>query len=116
MNDFISKIKYDNEIKNKTENNIIWLKKQIDELFPYKKKCIMLNKEINKLQNQCDIIKNKSEYNNKIIQEKEKINILKFKKAKNKIRDSFGEFIKINLPNKLDEFNSLFKDLGFDNE
>ena len=37
MNDFISKIKYDNEIKNKTENNIIWLKKQIDELFPYKK-------------------------------------------------------------------------------
>lgn len=116
MNDFISKIKYDNEIKNKTENNIIWLKKQIDELFPYKKKCIMLNKEINKLQNQCDIIKNKSEYNNKIIQEKEKINILKFKKAKNKIRDSFGEFIKINFPNKLDEFNSLFKDLGFDNE
>ena len=116
MNDFISKIKYDNEIKNKTENNIIWLKKQIDEIFPYKKKCIMLNKEINKLQNQCDIIKNKSEYNNKIIQEKEKINILKFKKAKNKIRDSFGEFIKINLPNKLDEFNSLFKDLGFDNE
>ena len=116
MNDFISKIKYDNEIKNKTQNNIIWLKKQIDELFPYKKKCIMLNKEINKLQNQCDIIKNKSEYNNKIIQEKEKINILKFKKAKNKIRDSFGEFIKINLPNKLDEFNSLFKDLGFDNE
>ena len=116
MNDFISKIKYDNEIKNKTENNIIWLKKQIDELFPYKKKCIILNKEINKLQNQCDIIKNKSEYNNKIIQEKEKINILKFKKAKNKIRDSFGEFIKINLPNKLDEFNSLFKDLGFDNE
>ena len=116
MNDFISKIKYDNEIKNKTENNIIWLKKQIDELFPYKKKCIMLNKEITKLQNQCDIIKNKSEYNNKIIQEKEKINILKFKKAKNKIRDSFGEFIKINLPNKLDEFNSLFKDLGFDNE
>ena len=116
MNDFISKIKYDNEIKNKTENNIIWLKKQIDELFPYKKKCIMLNKEINKLQNQCDIIKNKSEYNNKIIQEKEKINILKFKKAKNKIRDSFGEFIKINLPNKLDEFNSLFKDLGFDNQ
>ena len=116
MNDFISKIKYDNEIKNKTENNIIWLKKQIDELFPYKRKCIMLNKEINKLQNQCDIIKNKSEYNNKIIQEKEKINILKFKKAKNKIRDSFGEFIKINLPNKLDEFNSLFKDLGFDNE
>jgi len=116
MNDFISKIKYDNEIKNKTENNIIWLKKQIDELFPYKKKCIILNKEINKLQNQCNIIKNKSEYNNKIIQEKEKINILKFKKAKNKIRDSFGEFIKINLPNKLDEFNSLFKDLGFDNE
>ena len=57
MNDFISKMKYDNEIKNKTENNIIWLKKQIDELFPYKKKCIMLNKEINKLQNQCDIIK-----------------------------------------------------------
>ena len=103
MNDFISKIKYDNEIKNKTENNIIWLKKQIDELFPYKKKCIILNKEINKLQNQCNIIKNKSEYNNKIIQEKEKINILKFKKAKNKIRDSFGEFIKINLPNKLDE-------------
>ena len=97
-------------------NNISWLKKQIDELFPYKTKCLLLNKEIIKLQNEMDLIKNKYEFDNKIIKEKEEINELKIKKAKQKIFDIFGEYIKNNFPNKLDEFNLIFKNLGLNNE
>ena len=97
-------------------NNISWLKKQIDELFPYKTKCLILNKEIIKLQNEMDLIKNKYEFDNKIIKEKEEINELKIKKAKQKIFDIFGEYIKNNFPNKLDEFNLIFKNLGLNNE
>ena len=97
-------------------NNISWLKKQIDELFPYKTKCLILNKEIIKLQNEMDLIKNKYEFDNKIIKEKEEINELKIKKAKQKIFDIFGEYIKNNFPNKLDEFNLIFKNLGLNKE
>ena len=97
-------------------NNISWLKKQIDELFPYKTKCLILNKEIIKLQNEMDLIKNKYEFDKKIIKEKEEINELKIKKAKQKIFDIFGEYIKNNFPNKLDEFNLIFKNLGLNNE
>ena len=97
-------------------NNISWLKKQIDELFPYKTKCLILNKEIIKLQNEMDLIKNKYEFDNKIIKEKEEINELKIKKAKQKIFDIFGEYIKNNFPNKLDEFNLIFKNLGLNND
>ena len=97
-------------------NNISWLNKQIDELFPYKTKCLILNKEIIKLQNEMDLIKNKYEFDNKIIKEKEEINELKIKKAKQKIFDIFGEYIKNNFPNKLDEFNLIFKNLGLNNE
>ena len=110
IKEFILINNYDN---NKyINNNIIWLKKQIDELFPYKKKCLILNKEINKLQMQCDTIKNKSEYDNKIFKEKEEINKLKIKKLKNKIIDSFEELIKSNSSNKLEELNSIFNDIG----
>ena len=97
-------------------NNISWINKQIDELFPYKTKCLILNKEIIKLQNEMDLIKNKYEFDNKIIKEKEEINELKIKKAKQKIFDIFGEYIKNNFPNKLDEFNLIFKNLGLNNE
>ena len=97
-------------------NNISWLNKQIDELFPYKTKCLILNKEIIKLQNEMDLIKNKYEFDNKIIKEKEEINELKIKKAKQKIFDIFGEYIKNNFPNKLDEFNLIFKNLGLNND
>ena len=97
-------------------NNILWLKKQIDELFPYKKKCFILNKQIIKLQNEIDLIKIKFEFSNKIIKEKEEINKLKLEKAKQKIFYNFEEYFKNNFPNKLDEFNSIFKNLGFDNE
>ena len=111
MKEFISINNYNNN-NIYINNNIIWLKKQIDELFPYKKKCLILNKEINKLQIECDIIKNKSEYDNKIFKEKEEINKLKIKKLKNKIMDSFGELIKSNSLNKLEELNSIFNDIG----
>ena len=111
---FSSSINFENNIY--LNNNITWLKKQIDELFPYKKKCLILNKEIVKLQNEIDLIKNKFEFSNKIFKEKEEINKLKIKKAKQKIFDGFGEYIKNNFPYKLDEFNSIFKNLEFGNE
>ena len=52
---------YENEIN--IEKNINWLKKEIDELLPYKEKCLMLNKEINKLQIDIDMFKEKEELN-----------------------------------------------------
>ena len=115
---FSSSNNYENNNDNNIyiNNNISWLKKQIDELFPYKTKCLLLDKEIIKLQNEMDLIKNKYEFNNKIIKEKEEINNLKIKKAKQKIFDNFGEYIKNNLPNKLDEFNLIFQNLGLNNE
>ena len=117
INDFIIKIsdKDNNEENNSyKENNILWLKKQIDELFPYKQKCLLLNKEINKLQMECDILKNKTEYSNKLIKEKEEINKFRIKNIKKKIFEGFGEFIKLNLPNKIEEANSLFKSFESD--
>ena len=112
---FFSDVNNENDNIN-INNNILWLKKQIDELFPYKKKCFILNKEIIKLQNEIDLIKNKLEFSNKIMKEKEDINKLKLEKAKQKIFYNIGEYFKNNFPNKLDEFNSIFKNLGFDNE
>ena len=117
INDFIIKIsdKDNNEENNSyKENNILWLKKQIDELFPYKQKCLLLNKEINKLQMECDILKNKTEYSNKLIKEKDEINKFRIKNIKKKIFEGFGEFIKLNLPNKIEEANSLFKSFESD--
>ena len=117
INDFIIKINDDGgneEINSNKEKNILWLKKQIDELFPYKQKCLLLNKEINKLQMECDILKNKTEYSNKLIKEKEEINKFRIKNIKKKIFEGFGEFIKLNLPNKIEEANSLFKSFESD--
>ena len=117
INDFIIKISdKDNneEINSIKEKNILWLKKQIDEFFPYKQKCLLLNKEINKLQMECDILKNKTEYSNKLIKEKEEINKFRIKNIKKKFFEGFGEFIKLNLPNKLEEANSLFKSFESD--
>ena len=91
---------YENEIN--IEKNINWLKKEIDELLPYKEKCLMLNKEINKLQIDIDMFK-----------EKEELNKLRNKNIKNKFINKFTEFVKSNLSdsNKLDEFNSMIKNL-----
>ena len=91
---------YENEIN--IEKNINWLKKEIDELLPYKEKCLMLNKEINKLQIDIDMFK-----------EKEELNKLKNKNIKNKFINKFTEFVKLNISdsNKLDEFNSMIKNL-----
>ena len=91
---------YENEIN--IEKNINWLKKEIDELLPYKEKCLMLNKEINKLQIDIDMFK-----------EKEELNKLKNKNIKNKFINKFTEFVKSNISdsNKLDEFNSLVQNL-----
>ena len=112
MNEFISKIKDENNNEKEIylENKIIWLKKQIDELYPYKQKCLMLNKEINKIKMECELYKNKMEYNNKLCKEKIEINKLRIMKIKKKFLDEFGEFIKLNSPNKLEEFNKLFDD------
>ena len=91
---------YENEIN--IEKNINWLKKEIDELLPYKEKCLMLNKEINKLQIDIDMFK-----------EKEELNKLRNKNIKNKFINKFTEFVKSNISdsNKLDEFNSMIKNL-----
>ena len=91
---------YENEIN--IEKNINWLKKEIDELLPYKEKCLMLNKEINKLQIDIDMFK-----------EKEELNKLRNKNIKNKFINKFTEFVKSNLSdsNKLDEFDSMIKNL-----
>ena len=91
---------YENEIN--IEKNINWLKKEIDELLPYKEKCLMLNKEINKLQIDIDMFK-----------EKEELNKLRNKNIKNKFIYKFTEFVKSNISdsNKLDEFNSMIKNL-----
>ena len=105
IEEFILKINndnnnYENEIN--IERNINWLKKEIDELLPYKEKCLMLNKEINKLQIDIDMFK-----------EKEELNKLKNKNIKNKFINKFTEFVKSNISdsNKLDEFNSMIKNL-----
>ena len=50
------------------------------------------------------------EYNNKLCKEKIEINKLRIMKIKKKLLDGFGEFIKLNSPNKLEEFNKLFDD------
>ena len=91
---------YENEIN--IEKNINWLKKEIDELLPYKEKCLMLNKEINKLQIDIDMFK-----------EKEELNKLRNKNIKNKFINKFTEFVKSNLSDsdKLDEFDSMIKNL-----
>ena len=91
---------YENEIN--IEKNINWLKKEIDELLPYKEKCLMLNKEINKLQIDIDMFK-----------EKEELNKLRNKNIKNKFINKFTEFFKSNISdsNKLDDFNSMIKNL-----
>ena len=91
---------YQNEIN--IEKNINWLKKEIDELLPYKEKCLMLNKEINKLQIDIDMFK-----------EKEELNKLRNNNIKNKFINKFTEFVKSNISdsNKLDEFNSMIKNL-----
>ena len=105
IEEFILKINkdnnnYENEIN--IEKNINWLKKEIDELLPYKEKCLMLNKEINKLQIDIDMFK-----------EKEELNKLRNKNIKNKFINKFTEFVKSNISdsNKLDEFNSMIKNL-----
>ena len=91
---------YENEIN--IEKNINWLKKEIDELLPYKEKCLMLNKEINKLQIDIDMFK-----------EKEELNKLRNNNIKNKFINKFTEFVKSNISdsNKLDDFNSMIKNL-----
>ena len=117
VKEFILKINNDNsESQLNYEKNITLLNKQIDELYPYKQKFFILKEEINKLQIEYDILKDKSEYDIKIIKEKEDINKLKIKDLKKKLLDKFGEFIKLNMNNKFDEFNSLIKDLEFFDE
>ena len=117
VKEFILKINNDNsESQLNYEKNITLLNKQIDELYPYKQKFFLLKEEINKLQIEYDILKDKSEYDIKIIKEKEDINKLKIKDLKKKLLDKFGEFIKLNMNNKFDEFNSLIKDLEFFDE
>ena len=113
MDELILKINNDNTNENDScnENNVNLLKKQIDELLPYKQKCLILNKEIDKLQIEFNMLKDKSEFENKLIKEKEEINKFKIKNIKEKFINKCSEFIKLNLSNKLDEFNSIIQNL-----
>ena len=113
MDEIILKINNDNSNENDSfnENNINLLQKQIDELLPYKQKCLILNKEIDKLQIEFNMLKDKSEFENKLIKEKEEINKFKIKNIKEKFINKCSEFIKLNLSNKLDEFNSIIQNL-----
>ena len=115
LNDFFNFIKNGENFDEKNKN-ILWLKKQIDELFPYKKKCLILNKEIIKLQTMNENLKNKYDIKDKIWKEKEEINNIKIKKLKNKIFHFFEncENISSNSENKKDEFIKIFNDIGFE--
>ena len=113
IDELILKINNNNSNENDSckENNINLLQKQIDELLPYKQKCLILNKEIDKLQIEFNMLKDKSEFENKLIKEKEEINKFKIKNIKEKFINKCSEFIKLNLSNKLDEFNSIIQNL-----
>jgi len=104
-----------NDINNLNEKNykdkITWLENQIEELIPFKQKCLYLNEQVNKLQNDNDFLKNKMEN----CKEKEELNNLKFQKINSKIKDYFDKFIMQNCPNKYDEFKSFCLNFSFDN-
>ena len=95
------------------KDKIIWLEKQTEELIPFKHKCLLLNEQVNKLQSENDILKNKIDNLKKLSKEKEELNNLKLQNIKKKIKDDFDKFIMQNCPNKYDEFKSIYQNINF---
>ena len=119
VNDIILKItEFNNNNKELIEKNnnekINWLKIQIDELMPFKQKCLILNEQILKLQNENEILKNKCENTTKLSKEKEELNKLKFQKIKDKVKETFDNFIVQNCPNKYDDFKLICKNFSIE--
>ena len=104
----------DNDLNEKNyKEKIIWLEKQTEELIPFKQKCLLLNEKVNKLQTENDILKNKIDNMEKICEEKEELNKLKFQNIKEKILEILDKYNGPNLP--IDELKLIFKNKIIDN-
>ena len=119
VNEIMSKIsdfiKNNKELVEKNKNDkISWLNKRIDELMSFKRQCLTLCEQNNKLQNENEILKEKYENITKVSKEKEELNKLKFQKIKDKVKDVFDNFIVQNCPNKYDEFKLICKNFSFE--
>ena len=115
---------FDNNNNNNNKNNnnlneknykdkIVWLEKQTEELIPFKQKCLLLNEQVNKLQSENEILKNKIDNLKKLSKEKEELNNLKLQNIKKKIKEDFDKFIMQNCPNKYDEFKLIYQNINF---
>ena len=108
-------IKNNKELVEKNKNEKInWLNKRIDELMSFKRQCLTLCEQNNKLQNENDILKERYENITKLSKEKEELNKLKFTKIKDKVRDVFDNFIVQNCPTKYEEFKLICKNFSFE--
>jgi hypothetical protein len=104
----------DNDLNEKNyKEKIIWLEKQTEELIPFKQKCLLLNEKVNKLQTENDNLKNKIDNMEKICEEKEELNKLKFQNIKEKILEILDKYNGQNLP--IDELKLIFKNKIIDN-
>ena len=99
----------------KYKEKIIWLESQIEELIPFKQKCLRLEEQIDKLQNENELLKNKNETCIKFCEEKEELQNLKIKKFKDKIKECFDKYIMQNCPNKYDEFKMIYQNFCMEN-
>ena len=99
----------------KYKDKIIWLESQIEELIPFKQKCLRLQEQIDKLQNENEFFKNKNENCMKFCKEKEELNYIKIQKFKDKIKECFDKYIMQNCPNKYDEFKIIFQNFCMEN-
>ena len=99
----------------KYKDKITWLEKQIEELIPFKQKCLSLQGQIDKLQNENEFWKNKNENCMKFCKEKEELNYLKIQKFKDKIKECFDKYIMQNCPNKYDEFKIIYQNFCMEN-
>ncbi len=96
------------------KDKIVWLEKQIEELMPFKQKCLCLNEQVCKLNSDIEILKNKFDVSTKLYKEKEELNNLKLQNAKDKVKETFDKFISQNCPNKYDEFKLICQNFSFD--
>ena len=97
------------------KDKIVWLEKQINELIIFKQDCCNLEIQVNRLQNENEILKSKMENIQKLQTQKEEVNKLKLQKIRVKIKETFDKFIMQNCPNKNEEFKIICQNFSFDN-
>ena len=66
------------------KDKIVWLEKQINELISFKQDCCNLEFQVNKFQNENEILKSKIENSQKLFEQREEVNKLKIQKIKSK--------------------------------